>query len=47
MFRIDQIISKGLTIAQSRQVRIAVMVLAVALFVFAAGAPNATGCIGK
>ncbi len=35
------------TVLSGKSGRIIVMVLTIALFVISAGAPNATGCIGK
>ena len=47
MVKINRVITNVLSAAHSRTVRIAIMVLTIALFVFAAGAPNATVGIGK
>ena len=47
MNTLNRMISEVVAVATSRKVKIAFMVLAIALFVFAAGAPNATIGIGK
>ena len=47
MKTINRIFSQAFTAMRSRQVQLVIMVVAIALFVFAAGAPNATVGIGK
>jgi len=47
MNRFKQVSSRIVTVFNSRQIRVAIMVLTIALFVLSAGAPNATGAIGK
>jgi len=47
MDTINRIFTKTASAIHSRHFRLMLMVLAIALFVFAAGAPNATVGIGK
>ena len=47
MVTINRVFTHVLSAGRSHTVRIAIMVLTIALFVFAAGAPNATVGIGK
>jgi len=47
MHTIQYLFTKATSAFRNRYVQTAIMVLALALFVFAAGAPNATVGIGK
>ncbi len=47
MYRINKFFTLLSSAAHSRKARLAIMVLTIALFVLSAGAPNATGAIGK
>ena len=47
MYNINKFFTLLSSAAHSRKAHLAIMVLTIALFVLGAGAPNATGAIGK